>query len=139
LVFLLICVLLAGVAAAQDDAIDATLYQTVNVRSGPDTRFEIVGRGSAGDTVRVIGRGDDIGLWLQVELADGSVGWVPSYLLILEGDIETLPLVSVGDEATADAEVIVIAYGTVNVRRGPSIADDIVGQLDTGERARALA
>ena len=143
--FLLLCMLLTTVstAAAQDVSIEATLYQTVNVRSGPDTRFEIVGQVKAGDTVAVVGRGDEDGLWLQVALADGALGWVPSYLLIFEGDVTTLPLVSDAPTDNGDLEesviVIVTAYGTVNVRSGPNITEDIVAQLDIGDQARALA
>jgi uncharacterized protein YraI len=143
---LLICILLAAApVAAQDEDIEATLYQTVNVRSGPDTRFEIVQQVKAGDQVQVVGRGDDDGLWLQVELAGGALGWVPSYLLIFEGDVTTLPLVGAlpdeGEEQETEGPgvVIVTAYGTVNVRSGPSIIEDIVAQLDIGDQARALA
>ena len=143
--FLLLFILLttATSALAQDVSIEATLYQTVNVRSGPDTRFEIVGQVKTGDTVRVVSRGDEDGLWLQVELPDGALGWVPSYLLIFEGDVTTLPLV--GEAPAGDGEVeqsdivIVTAYGTVNVRSGPNITEEIVGQLDIGDQARALA
>lgn len=145
--FLLICILMSTALplVAQDVTIEATLYQTVNVRSGPDTRFEIVGQVRAGDTVLVVGRGDEDGLWLQVELAGGKLGWVPSYLLIFEGDVTTLPLVGEAmpdggqPETEAPGVVIVTAYGTVNVRSGPSIIDDIVAQLDIGDQARALA
>ena len=147
LYLLLFCMLFAatGSAVAQDDSdesIEATLYQTVNVRSGPDTRFEIVGQVTAGDTVRVVGRGDEDGFWLQVALADGALGWAPSYLLIFEGDVTTLPLVGPAPVAGVDSEsevVLVTAYGTVNVRSGPSIVEDIIAQLDIGDEARALA
>jgi uncharacterized protein YraI len=133
----------ATVALAQDDAVEATLYQTVNVRTGPDTRFEIVAQVSAGDTVLLTGRGEQGSLWLRVELMDGAVGWVPSYLLIFEGDIADLPVVGADDEegstAGGSGVVMVTAYGTVNVRSGPSIIEEIVAQLDVGDEARALA
>lgn len=143
LLLLLAMLPLSAVALAQDDTIEATLYQTVNVRSGPDTRFEIVGQVSAGDTVLVTGRGEQGSLWLRVELADGSVGWVPSYLLIFDGDLSQLPVVGTETESESpsggSATVMVTAYGTVNVRSGPSIVEDIIAQLDIGDEARALA
>ena len=42
--------LLATTVVAQAD-VTGTVYQTTNVRSGPDTRFEIVGQLSEGDEV----------------------------------------------------------------------------------------
>lgn len=144
----LFCILLpvAGAVTAQDETFQATLYQTVNVRSGPDTRYEIVGQVTAGDTVSVTGRGAGDSLWVQVELtgADVTVGWVPSYLLIFEGELSDVPVVGADSPDTSeDSEggtmVMVTAYGTVNVRSGPSIIEDIIAQLDVGDEARALA
>ena len=42
---------------AQDADIVATAYQTVNVRRGPGTQYEIIGQLDGGDTVPVLGRG----------------------------------------------------------------------------------
>lgn len=125
--------------AQEEPAITATLYQTVNVRSAPGTRTEIVGQVSAGDTVEVIGRAAGPSRWLQVVLADGVTGWIPSYLLILNGDPASLPVVAGSGEDDESAEVIITAYGTVNVRSGPSILEQIVAQLEAGDRAQALA
>ncbi len=136
----LIALLATPAGAAQDDGIVATLYQTVNVRSGPDTRFEIVGQVSVGDTVQVVGRGDE-NRWLYVRLADGATGWIPSFLLIFEEDPTVLPVVSATGEGSGgiDAIVTVVAYGQVNVRSGPSITNDVIAQLDVADQAQVLA
>lgn len=140
--WLIICLLGLGSAAvqAQDETtIPATLYQTVNVRGGPGTRYEIVGQVSAGDTVEVLGRADGASRWLQVLIADGSVGWIPSYLLILNEDPAILPIVGALNGESDGGEVIITAYGTVNVRNGPSILEQIVDQLEAGDTAQARA
>lgn len=131
---------IAGMASAQDSGVTATAYQTVNVRGGPDTRFEIVGQLQQGDTAPVTARDSEANRWLQLTLVDGISGWVASFAVIVDGDLATLPVL---DETTAPSEdaggVTIIAYGRVNVRGGPSMAYDIVGQLEVDDEAQATA
>jgi uncharacterized protein YgiM (DUF1202 family) len=140
---MLIILLLPAVTAeaqAQTGGIPATLYQTVNVRSGPDTRFEIVGQVTEGDTVQVVGREGEASRWLQVVLPDGTLGWIPSFYLVFESDPGSLPVIDSSLENAGDsAGVTIQAYGQVNVRSGPGIAYDITGQLDVNDSATALA
>ncbi len=139
---MLTCLLLIGGAAvdAQDDDISATIYQTVNVRSGPGATYEIVAQVSEGATVTVNGREGDGSDWLRVTLADGKTGWVPAYVLILQADPTELPIVG-GEPPTTDANanVSVKAFGRVNVRSGPSITFPIVSQLDVNDTAQVKA
>lgn len=129
---------IATVAAAQGE-ITGTVYQTTNVRGGPDTRFEIVGQLSAGDEVIIDGR-DAQAKWLHVILPDEEGGWLPVFALVINGDVNDVP-VFVEAEATEAAEVgvQVISYGRVNVRSGPDIAYAIVGQLEVNQHAEAIA
>lgn len=123
----------------------ATVYQTTNLRAGADTRFEIVGQFSRNDRVQVIGREGDTARWFYVADAEDPTfasGWITSFSVVLEGGLTPLdvPLYVDPDEAPAEGEdVIVVAYGRVNVRSGPAITFDIVGQLDIDEEARATA
>ncbi len=141
ILYALSLLLLAAAAAAQGEVI-GTVYQTANVRSGPDTRFEIVGQLSQGDQVIIDGR-DAQSRWFHVLLPDGEPaggGWLPVFALIITGEVEDVPIFV--DEAATPSptnEVRVISYGRVNVRNGPGIAYGIVGQLDVNERAEAIA
>ena len=120
--------LLVTAVAAQGIVITGTVYQTTNVRSGPDTRFAIVSQLSADDEVEIDGR-DEEGRWLHVTLTDGSEGWLPVFALIIDGDVSDVPVVE-EDTTTpeaSDSSISVISYGRVNVRSGPGIAYDIVG------------
>ncbi len=130
--------LLATALVAQD-AIFGTVYQTANVRSGPDTRFEIVGQLSEGDRVQIAER-DAAGRWLHVILPDGSQGWLPVFALILDGSLDDVPVIQ-DDQGTpaSETDVSVSSYGRVNVRSGPGIGYEIVGQLDVNDHADALA
>lgn len=126
---------------AQGYVMTASVYQTVNVRSGPDTRYEIVAQIAAGDTVFVTGRDGEANHWYYVELENGQTGWIPSYLLIMETEPVPLPIIASatsGDSAAGDP-VRIIAYGQVNVRNGPGITNDIIAQLDVGDEALAVA
>jgi uncharacterized protein YgiM (DUF1202 family) len=128
-----------ALAVAAQGGVPATVYQTANVRSGPDTRYEIVGQLAQGDTTLVTGR-DEEGSWLQVTLPSGEVGWLPLFVLTLEGSLEDVPVVdNVQSTPVIEEEVTVSAYGRVNVRSEPAISGEIVGQLDVGDTARATA
>lgn len=123
------------------DSIDGVVYQTVNVRSGPDTRFDIVGQLRAEDDVRVTGRSDSRGRWLQIALPDGAAGWIPSFVVTLSDDaaITDVPVIDWRSDETPSAQVTAVAFGRINVRSGPEIAFDIVAQLDIGEQAQVVA
>jgi uncharacterized protein YgiM (DUF1202 family) len=141
---------LAGLTLAADASaqtvtpppgIPAAVSQTSNVRSAPDTRAEIVGRLSAGDEVTVIGRSRD-DRWYHVVGTDSMQGWLPIFALTLAGDPGDLPLIEPGSAINpvgTPAPVFVSAVGRVNVRQEPYIADNVIGQLDPQQQARATA
>jgi N-acetylmuramoyl-L-alanine amidase len=117
----------------------ATAYQTINVRSGPGTQFEIVGQLAEGDAVPVNGRESEATRWYHIILPDGQQGWVSSFTVDLNGEPDGLPIIEPDGEIQATSVVRIITYGRVNVRSGPGINYDVVGQLDVGEEAPALA
>jgi uncharacterized protein YgiM (DUF1202 family) len=136
---------LASEASAQTvtppPGIPATVAQTSNMRAAPDTRAEIVGRLAAGDEVIVTGRSRD-DRWYRVVGADSMQGWLPVFSLTLAGDPGDLPPVDVGSAINpvgTPAPVFVMAVGRVNVRQEPYIADNVIGQLDPQQQARATA
>jgi uncharacterized protein YraI len=143
LLMLTLCILFlnALVAQAQDDAVSATVYQTVNVRSGPDTQYEIIGQLAEGDVVLVTGRDGAASRWLRVQLPDGQIGWVPNFVLIFDADINALPEISNEQPGNSsdNSTVTVTAFGQVNVRSGPGISHDIIGQLDLADAAQVFA
>jgi uncharacterized protein YraI len=133
---------------AQEGAVTATAYQTVNVRSGPGTQFEIVGQLVENDTVPVLGRDSAASRWLYIQLPDDAalLGWVAIFTVTVSGNLEALPVVEVdagpnndATEPTPEVGVEVIAFGRVNVRGGPSITYEVIGQLEIDDRAQALA
>jgi uncharacterized protein YgiM (DUF1202 family) len=143
LVLLVGTVVISGIAAAQETTptpsatTTATAYGTINVRSGPGAQYEIVGQLEADDQVTVDGRDSEKGSWLRVMLDSGILGWVASFAVLLDGDAETLPII-VPDIPTPDGDAVTVAaYGRVNVRSGPGMQFNIVGQLDVDDTAQA--
>jgi uncharacterized protein YraI len=127
---------IVGMAAAQENALTAVAYGTVNVRSGPGTQFDIVGQLAAGDRVPVTGRDDD-GDWLRIVIVFGQTGWVASFAVMADGNILELPIVT--EESDDDSDTVTVtAYGTVNVRSGPGMSYPIIGQLDADDTLPVL-
>src|SRR5262249_33346977 len=92
----------------------------------------------ANQRVQIDGRDQD-SKWLHVVLPDGKSGWLPIFVLIINGDMDNLPVVTAQSTPEAQANVMVVSYGRVNVRSGPGIQYDIVGQLDVSDQAEAVA
>lgn len=128
----------------------ATIYQTTNLRSGPDTRFDIVAQLGRGDRVQVIGRDAPSATaltptaagWFFVVTDDSQSGWIPIFSVELDTrtPLNTIPVYEVDPTPpSGEAGVQVVAYGRVNVRSGPAISYEIVGQLDVDDTATAIA
>lgn len=93
----------------------------LNVRSGPGTNFTRIATLTDGATVAIIGR-DSPGIWLQIQLAEGQMGWVSSqfvrsnFLLAGTPIVGTSTLSSTGGAATAT-----VTTSILNVRAGPGL------------------
>ncbi|MBK8023382.1 MAG: SH3 domain-containing protein [Chloroflexi bacterium] len=129
-------------ALAQTIAISGTVYQTTNLRTGPGTRFEIVGQLAEEDEVSVLGR-DAQGGWLYVRTAQALNGWLPAFALELSTAVDIMDLALVDPDTvstpTPGSSVFIETYGRVNVRSGPGVAYGVVARLDVGDRAEATA
>lgn len=123
--------------------ISALVYQTTNVREGPDTRFPILGRLAQDDRVQVFERESAAARWLHVITETGTSGWIPAFSVELaEGrSLAELPIYqsAIPNPEGGSADVTVTAYGRVNVRSGPAIAYEIVGTLDLDDEAAVMA
>ncbi len=141
---LLIAVLIAGNALAQNDVI-ARAYRTVNVRNGPGTQYAIIGQLNSGNEVRVTGRSDEESDWLRIDFQGGE-GWLAYFTVTVLGDVNRLDIVSAREDqyslptrvATtpimpeASSGVFVTAYRRVNVRSGPGSNYVSIGNLEAG-------
>ena len=62
-----------------------------NVRSGPSTQFEVLGRLNEGEQARVIGANRDL-TWIVIDFRSQQ-GWMSAPLLDIFGDLRTVPIV----------------------------------------------
>ncbi len=64
----------------------------VNIRSGPQTTYPVIGSLPSGMALAVSGRSSSD--WFRVDLESGETGWVSGSVTILEGNCEQLPTLS---------------------------------------------
>ena len=96
---------------------------TVNLRSGPDTSYGVVGRVMYGDSLPVVGRS---GEWLQV-----SYWGVTGYI---RGDYVSCTKPEPRAETSSPAQQCVYATGDrINIRTGPDTSYDIAGCANYGD------
>ena len=108
LLFLFLCS-----ALAYAETIVTVTGSTVNIRSGPATTYDKIGSATQGETYRLLREENG---WYNIELADGSDGWIIS---------------TYGQKTTNDTlpAYVKAASGTVNIRSGAGTSYDRLGQL----------
>jgi uncharacterized protein YraI len=126
---------IAAVAAAPvpppPPTLNVTAANQANVRSGPSTNVNVVGSLSAGETLVGDGRNADA-TWVHIQLADGGSGWVFAELVSLDGDINTLNVVT--EETPVEEEeapVVVPPMSNFTIRTGDGTSA-CAGELPSG-------
>lgn len=86
---------------------------SLNLRSGPGTMFEVIGQELMGTRCEALGRapGDD---WLRVRVPDGTVGYMLTDMLELSGPITGLPQVSISGSYIVLGKVVDTAGEPIN-------------------------
>lgn len=108
----------------------ADVDRYVNVRSGPSTEDEIVGKIYDGAVAHIVCTAGEENDWFQI--TSGNVeGYIKAEFFIY------------GEDAVAVIEEYVTRYAVVqadrlNVRSGPSTEERRIGYLDNGEKAKML-
>jgi uncharacterized protein YraI len=121
---------LSSFVFSQAQAEQATAIVTAgqsNLREGPGAGYRVVATVNEGDVVTLLGR-DRYGAWAQVELIDGTVGWLSTRYLVTDIKVSSLPLAS----STAEPYAI-ITTGRLNMRTGPGINYPIAFTLSEGD------
>jgi hypothetical protein len=66
----------------------------VNIRSGDNTNYPIVGSLNEGESATILGISNTGSGWYRVQLANGTIGWVAGGVVTVTGDISGVPRVS---------------------------------------------
>lgn len=140
----------APATQARQQPPDAPYIQTgaiTNIRSGPATTFDIVGRLEADSFAVVVGRTETSDWWLiEFESAPDGQAWVSAEVVEFVGNTSSVPVVDAPaapseetSDSTGDTAVIRVPAGGVNVRSGPGLDFDLLGRLDAGAQAAVVA
>jgi uncharacterized protein YraI len=109
----------------------------LNVRNGPSVGFGVIGVLSRNQAVNLIGRNLDAS-WVQIQVPGGVTGWVNRSFLVVNINVNTLPVTSGGVTPPAPpppttASGMVTTF-FLNFRAGPSVSFRAVAVLPQGTR-----
>jgi len=131
-----------------------------NVRGGPATSFEVVGRLAADSAVSVVGRTEASDWWeIDFEAGPDGKGWVSGEVVEFVGDASLVPVVDAPDtpsievvetdsisettevasEIATSTPMVRVPPGGVNIRTGPGLDFELLGRLDEGTSAPVVA
>ncbi len=101
-----------------------TTLTVVNVRTGPGTNFDIIGKAPAGSSYGFVGQEGD---WYKIDF-NGTQGYVSATYSTLGGGAAGVP-----GQNFAPGTQVVEANTRINVRSGPTTAAAIVAKLNGGQ------
>ncbi|MCB9432770.1 MAG: protein kinase [Ardenticatenaceae bacterium] len=68
------------------------VFSSISVRTGPGTHYDTVAFMEEGETAVIIGRSDNQEIWYNIQLDNGSTGWVASSVTEIEGGADPLTI-----------------------------------------------
>ncbi len=114
------------VTTTQDEDVNGSVTQRVNVRSGPGTDFDALGMLDVNEGIVITGTNLDA-MWYQIEYASGpeNRGWV--YALYVESDVlDELPIVDeTGGEVTIATQTSIAATAAPVYSPAPEDGDSM--------------
>lgn len=84
---------LAPSPTAVDTTPQVTARLDANVREGDNTVYDVVGVLREGQTARIVGISTSGNGWYNIELANGTRGWIAPSVVIVSGDLRGIPRV----------------------------------------------
>ena len=113
----------------------------LNVRTGPGTNFAVITRLSTGNVVNLTGYRNGDATWVQVSLANGTVGWVSALYLRTTIPVANLtPITGTTTPPTPPAGALgTVNTGALNVRTGPDVGYPAFTSISNGTTVTLLA
>lgn len=116
----------------------------VNVRSGPDLRYQKIGALEANQTAEIVGKSED-GFWYAIRLPEAkeAMGWVArDYVVTRNADdvgvVTMAPTGLDGNATISPGKPFISAVWDVNIRAGPGTDYAIIGTLKQGASAEIV-
>ncbi|HEY9577635.1 MAG TPA: N-acetylmuramoyl-L-alanine amidase [Pseudobacillus sp.] len=128
---LLLSLLPATIASAEEAQHKIEIaVNKANVRSEPSMSASLVGQAERGRQYTVLKEKYD---WYQIQLADGTNGWVASYIVkkagtSLEADKQGIV------KSTSTNKLATVLADDLNVRNEPSLSASVIGKLHIGDQ-----
>jgi len=119
----------------------AKAIANINIRSGPDLKYQKIGTLENGQTAEILGTsGDQYWFLIRIPGTGNVQGWVSRDYVIAQ-NADKIPVV--GADTTFQATIapgapFLTAQATVNVRAGPDVTFAVIGQLQQGELAEIV-
>ena len=116
-----------GTAFADSDE-GVVKADVLNVRSGPSTDNEVIGKLYENNTVKILESSNG---WYKIQKNDGQTGWV-------SGEYITLKSNSGNDSSSKSSFKATVTASVLNVRSGPSTNDIVISKINTGTEVEVL-
>ena len=116
-----------GTAFADSDE-GVVKADVLNVRSGPSTDNEVIGKLYENNTVKILESSNG---WYKIQKNDGQTGWV-------SGEYITLKSNSGNDSSSNSSFKATVTASVLNVRSGPSTNDIVISKINTGTEVEVL-
>lgn len=132
---------LLGANATTEPAAIARAIANVNIRSGPDLRFQKLGTLELEQTAEIIGMSAD-GYWYLIKIpgTENIQGWISRDYVVVQNS-DNIPIVGtdVDVQSTLGPGAAFLISGTrINVRAGPDITYAVIGQLEENQVAEII-
>jgi uncharacterized protein YraI len=129
-----------GSSEAEDFPI-AKAIANINIRSGPDLRYQKIGTLEIDQTAKILGASAD-NYWFLIVVpgTDDIQGWISRDYVIAQNE-DKIPVVGSdpGFQSTLQpGSAFLTSTATVNVRAGPSLTFAVIGQLNEGQIAEIV-
>ncbi len=112
----------APAAQATAGGVQVEVFEDVNVRAGPGTDYDLIGKLVPGQTETVLGKAlNGQFLWLKVVYFGGpdNTGWVLSGLVRVVGDLDAVPDLAIPPTPTRPATATLAVFVEVTTTPGP--------------------
>jgi uncharacterized protein YraI len=121
-----------GIVPPNTNVTASVTADVLNFRNGPGTGYDVLQTINEGETYPVVGRVSD-NSWLQLNV-NGAIGWSSGNYLNPNGDLNTVPVVNIGNNPppSGSTGVRVEAFANMHVRSAPTANSTLLDNLPYG-------
>ncbi len=128
-------------ATTSDQIPTGKAIANINIRSGPDLKYQKIGTLEIDKSAEIIGMSaDEFWYLIKIPGTENLQGWVSrDYVIVQHADKVSIVGENNNFESTlSPSSAYLLAKATLNVRNGPDITFAVIGQLESGELAEIL-